>query len=350
MEIIIIAIATILFIVYAFLIMTAGSNITEAIITCRKETAEENIKMTTIKLNKLVAKMQRRKDLKDKVEIRKGKKLKAKLDENQKALARYEKGKLGIGDLLPVAGYRFIQMMKWDGTNNFVKKLNAQCVQFKEKKEAINYTYFVLANLIGSILLGVVVFVLALGVLLSLNMGIKSLILALCIFIIFGLAGYLPLDNLNSIINERKEEIDNQFPQVASKLTLLTVAGMEVSQAWKLVADSGEGVLYDEMSRVLLDLNNNVSPAEAYTKFMIKCNNNYVNKLATAIIQNVSKGNAEIVTLFRRLNDEAWMERKHSSKKMGEKIQSKLLVPTLMLFGGIILLVIVPVLSGFNFM
>ena len=185
MEIIIIAIATILFIVYAFLIMTAGSNITEAIITCRKETAEENIKMTTIKLNKLVAKMQRRKDLKDKVEIRKGKKLKAKLDENQKALARYEKGKLGIGDLLPVAGYRFIQMMKWDGTNNFVKKLNAQCVQFKEKKEAINYTYFVLANLIGSILLGVVVFVLALGVLLSLNMGIKSLILALCIFIIF---------------------------------------------------------------------------------------------------------------------------------------------------------------------
>ena len=198
--------------------------------------------------------------------------------------------------------------------------------------------------------MGVVVFVLALGVLLSLNMGIKSLILALCIFIIFGLAGYLPLDNLNSIINERKEEIDNQFPQVASKLTLLTVAGMEVSQAWKLVADSGEGVLYDEMSRVLLDLNNNVSPAEAYTKFMIKCNNNYVNKLATAIIQNVSKGNAEIVTLFRRLNDEAWMERKHSSKKMGEKIQSKLLVPTLMLFGGIILLVIVPVLSGFNFM
>ena len=349
MELIIIFLATVLFLVYAFLIMTANSNITDAIITCRKETAQETIKMTTISLNKLVAKMQRRKDLKDKAMIRKGKKLKAKLDENQKSLARYEKGKLAFGDLIPVAGYRLIQLMKWDGTNNYVKKLNAQCIQFKEKKEAINYAYFVLANLIGSIFLGIIVAIAALGILLSVNMGFKGVVLGLCVFVVFGLIGYLPLDNLSTIVKERKEEIDDQFPQVASKLTLLTVSGMEVSQAWKLVADSGEGVLYDEMSRVLLDLSNNVSPAEAYTRFMIKCNNNYVNKLATAIIQNISKGNAEIVSLFRRLNDEAWMERKHSSKRMGEKIQSKLLVPTLLMFGGILILVIIPVLSGFNF-
>ncbi len=349
MEVIIILIATVLFIIYAFLIMTAGENITEAIVTCRRETAEENIKMTTISLNKLVALMKRRDELKDKKMIKKGKKLKATLDENQKALARYEKGKPGLGDLIPVAGYRFIQLMKWDGTNNFVKKLNSQCVQFKEKKEAMNYAYFVLANLIGSLVLGAVVGIALLGVFLSLHWGIKSVIFALGAFILFGIIGYLPLDNLNSIINNRKEEIENQFPQVASELTLLTVAGMEVSQAWKLVAENGDGVLYDEMSRVLLDLNNNVPPAEAYSKFMVKCNNNYANKLATAIIQNMSKGNAEIVNLFRRLNDECWMERKHNSKRMGEKIQSKLLVPTLLMFGGILLLVIVPVLTGFNF-
>ena len=349
MEVIIILIATILFIIYAFLIMTADGNITEAIVTCRRETAEENIKMTTLSLNKLVNLMQRRNELKDKKMIKKGKKLKATLDENQKALARYEKGKPGLGDLIPVAGYRLIQLLKWDGSNTYVKKLNSQCVQFKEKKEAINYSYFVLANLIGSLALGIVVALALLGIFLSLHWGIKSAIFALGAFILFGVFGYLPLDNLNSIINNRKEEIENQFPQVASELTLLTVAGMEVSQAWKIVAENGDGVLYDEMSHVLLDLSNNVSPAEAYSKFMVKCNNNYANKLATAIIQNTVKGNSEIVSLFRRLNDECWMERKHSSKRMGEKIQSKLLVPTLLMFGGILLLVIVPVLTGFNF-
>ena len=72
-------------------------------------------------------------------------------------------------------------------------------------------------------------------------------------------------------------------------------------------------------------------------------------KLATAIIQNLSKGNAEIVKLFRSLNDESWMEHKHNARRMGEKIQSKLLLPTMLMFGGIIILVIVPVMSGFSF-
>lgn len=349
MELVIIFLATVLFAIYAFLIITADSTITNAILTCKKEIALENIKMTSISMNRLVENMKARNELDNKKLIKKGKDLKNKLDENQKNLERLEKGKLSFVDFLSLAGYRLIQILKWDGTNGFVKKLNAQCIQFKEKKEAVNYAYYILANLIGCIALGTIVSLAFLGVLLSFNLGVKAIIFAICVFVVFGLIGYLPLDDVNSVVNSRKEEIENQFPQVASQLTLLTISGMEVSQAWKLVAESGEGVLYDEMSRVLLDLNNNVSPAEAYTKMMVKCNNNYVNKLATAIIQNISKGNSEIVTLFRRLNDECWMERKHSSKKMGEKIQSKLLVPTLLMFGGILLLVVVPVLSGFNF-
>lgn len=134
-----------------------------------------------------------------------------------------------------------------------------------------------------------------------------------------------------------------------SKLTLLTVAGMEVSQAWKLASVSGTGTLYEEMNRVLLDFDNNVSPVEAYSRFITKCNNLYTTKLATAIIQNTSKGNSEIVSLFRQLNDESWLEHKHDARRMGEKIQSKLLLPTMLMFAGIIILIIVPVMSGFNF-
>lgn len=109
------------------------------------------------------------------------------------------------------------------------------------------------------------------------------------------------------------------------------------------------GTLYEEMGRVLLDFNNNVSPVEAYSRFIDKCSNPYTTKLATAIIQNTSKGNSEIVKLFRQLNDESWLEHKHNARRMGEKIQSKLLLPTMLMFGGILILIIVPVMSGFSF-
>jgi tight adherence protein C len=132
-------------------------------------------------------------------------------------------------------------------------------------------------------------------------------------------------------------------------MALLTVAGMEVNQAWRLTAGSGKSTLYSEMNRVLIDFDNNVPPVEAYSKFITRCNNNYTTKLATAIIQNMSKGNSEIVELFKRLNTESWLEHKHNARRMGEKIQSKLMIPTMLMFLGIIILIIVPVMSGFNF-
>ena len=82
---------------------------------------------------------------------------------------------------------------------------------------------------------------------------------------------------------------------------------------------------------------------------MKRCNNKYTTKLATAIIQNLSKGNSEIVSFFRQLNEESWSEHRHGSRRMSEKIQSKLFVPTMLMFAGILILVIVPVLSGFKF-
>ncbi|MCD7807505.1 MAG: secretion protein F, partial [Lachnospiraceae bacterium] len=75
----------------------------------------------------------------------------------------------------------------------------------------------------------------------------------------------------------------------------------------------------------------------------------YTNKLATAILQNSTKGNAEIVELFRTMNEESWSEHKHNARRQSEKIQSKLMLPTLLMFGGILILIIVPIVTGFNF-
>lgn len=341
--------ASVLFMVFTFLFLTADDNISRAMVACCIETQEENIKKTQLEMNLLVQEMKRSGRLEDKRRIKEGKKLKKKLEEAKRQLDRLHKGKISVLDIIPIAGYRLIQLMNWDATNNVIKKLNQQCTQFKEKKEAINYTYYLLGSLFGNLLLGAAVLFIGMSLGLGMNMGARSLIVGGAAFAVFALIGYLPYDNVNIIIQKRSEEIERQFPQMISKMALLTVAGMEVSQAWKLTSASGTGTLYEEMNRVLIDFDNNVSPTEAYGKFIARCNNRYTTKLATAIIQNISKGNSEIVRLFRSLNDESWMEHKHNARRMGEKVQSKLLLPTMLMFGGIIILIIVPVMSGFNF-
>lgn len=340
--------ASAFFVIFAFLFLTAGDNLAKALIVCNVEIQTETIKKTQIEMNLLAGQIQKS-GQQDKKKLKKGKTLKKKQDEARKQLEVLKKGKISALDIIPLAGYRMIQLLGWDGTSDVVKKLNQKCIQFKEKKEAINYTYYLLASLLGNLLLGMVVLFLGMGLGFAMKMGTRSVIIGMVCFAVFALMGYLPYDSVTQVVTKRQEDISRQFPQVMSKLTLLTVAGMEVSQAWKLASLSGTGTLYEEMTRVLLDFDNNVSPVEAYSRFIRKCNNVYTTKLATAIIQNTSKGNSEIVSLFRQLNDESWLEHKHDARRMGEKIQSKLLLPTMLMFAGIIILIIVPVMSGFNF-
>lgn len=340
--------ASVFFVIFAFFFLTAGDNLAKTLIVCNVEIQTEIIKRTQIEMN-LLAEQIKKSGQQDKKKLKQGKALKKKQDEAKKQLEILKKGKISALDIVPLAGYRMIQLLGWDGTNDVVKKLNRKCIQFKEKKEAINYTYYLLASLMGNLLLGVVMLFLGAGLGFAMKMGTRSIIVGVAGFAVFALIGYLPYDNVTQVVTKRQEDISRQFPQVMSKLTLLTVAGMEVSQAWKLASVSGTGTLYEEMARVLLDFDNNVSPVEAYSRFITKCNNAYTTKLATAIIQNTSKGNSEIVSLFRQLNDESWLEHKHNARRMGEKIQSKLLLPTMLMFAGIIILIIVPVMSGFNF-
>lgn len=341
--------ATISFIIFAFLFMTADNNLAGALVTCLKEIEIENVKNYKLKMNLLIEEMKRDNDMKNKKKIRKGKALKKKCNESQKRLDSLLKGKAGMLDIIPVAGYRAVQLMGWDSTNSTVKRLFNKCVQFKEKKEAMNYTYYLIASLIGYVLVGVCAGFAGMGIALAMDMGTRGLLVGVAAFVIFGILGYLPYDNVNAVIAKRAEDIENEFPQAVSKMALLTVAGMEVNQAWRLTCSTGSGTLYDEMRRVVTELDNNVLTAEAYGRFISRCNNNYTTKLATAIIQNVSKGNSEIVSLFRRLNDESWLEHKHNARRKGEQIQSKLLLPTMLMFLGIIILVIIPVMSGFGF-
>lgn len=341
-------IGTVFFVFFVFLYLGAGDDITEDMLNSKIETQRDKLKKIDIEIGifKIQAKEDKAPDKKN--NIKKAKALKNKRTKAEKLLYTYEKKKVMGLDLIPVAGYSLVKLMKWDMKNKNIKMIYGKCIRFKERKEAINYTKFVFGNLFGNIILGFALALAFTGVLLAMNMGIRSAFAGVVIFMLFGVLGYLPYDEVRSTVSKRNDEIENDFLQVVSQLTLLVSAGMEVNRAWRISSGGGYTTLYEEMKRVNIDIDNGISYVDAYSKFITRCGNKFTTRLATAISQNMTKGNAEIVNLFNKLNSESWSEYRHSSRRITEKLQSKLFIPTMLMFVGILILVILPIMTGFN--
>lgn len=344
--------STILFVIYAFLTLSASDKAIDRLNRTQLLMTEEKIELLELQMHEMETQIADAGGEMTRAQIKKlsskYKTLNKRNEEAQKIKGKLERGKVSALDTVSLAGYTVIDILRWDVNTPVIKGLISKCQQLKRKDVAVLYSYYMVAKLIALSIVGGILSFALLSVGIANELGTRAAIVFLVPLILCILVGYLPLDSVNNEVNKRKESIESDFPQIISKLTLLTSAGLEVAQAWNLTMRSGQGVLYDEMKLVSRDLANNVAPAEAYHRMHVKCNNKYVTKLSSAITQNISKGNSEIVRYLRELNDESWMERKHSSRRMAEKVQAKLFIPTMLMFAGILIMVVVPVMSGFN--
>jgi tight adherence protein C len=216
------------------------------------------------------------------------------------------------------------------------------------RKHAENKTKQLLAKLLSYPIVGIAIS-LAIG---SAVMGAGSTtpgigILGVGTIIVLVLV-YAMYDELSAQATKRRDAIARQFPNMVSKLALLVTSGMIMDKAWKETAYSQNLQLYKEMQATSRELDNLVSPEAAYGAFIDRCNTKETAKLASAIMQNLSKGNAEIGVLLKGLAKEAWSERKHTAKRDSEKANSKLMIPTMLLFITILVILMVPVVMNFQ--
>ncbi|MEI3472729.1 MAG: type II secretion system F family protein [Blautia faecis] len=152
--------------------------------------------------------------------------------------------------------------------------------------------------------------------------------------------------SLKDKLDARRQEILMDLPQALSKLTLLINSGMVVRDAWKRTAITGTRQLYIEMQQTSLEIENGVMEIEAYRNFAERCGVKEVKKFSTLIIQNLKKGNEELAMFLNDLSDEMWEMKKNEVKQKGEKANSKLLLPVFLIFIGILILVLVPMMNG----
>lgn len=147
---------------------------------------------------------------------------------------------------------------------------------------------------------------------------------------------------MNDKLQERREALLTELPQMLSKMTLLVNSGMVIRDAWRKVANGTDGVLTREMRITVDEMNNGVSELDAYRNFAERCSIKEIKRFSSTMIQNMQKGNAEIAFFLKEMSDDMWEEKKHMVKRKGEAANSKLLLPTALIFVGILILIMVP--------
>ncbi len=149
-------------------------------------------------------------------------------------------------------------------------------------------------------------------------------------------------------LEERRTQMIQDFPNILSKLTLLVNSGMVLRDAWKRTAKTGDTVLYQEMQKTVLEMENGVPELKAYQNFAERCELKEIKRFTSTVSQNILKGNEELSKFLREMSDEMWSEKKNLARQKGIAADSKLLFPTMLIFIGILILIMVPMMSGMN--
>jgi hypothetical protein len=155
---------------------------------------------------------------------------------------------------------------------------------------------------------------------------------------------------------ERTEQLQYDYSEVISKLTLLTGAGMTVRRAWEKMAydyqnnSSGQvRYVYEEMLKTCNELQSGISERAAYERFGKRCNTKEYIKLSSLLAQNVKKGTNDIIRLLEQEASSAFFEHKNLARKKGEEAGTRLLIPMIMMLAIVMIIVLFPAMTSFTF-
>ena len=257
-------------------------------------------------------------------------------------------GYLGSLSIFAMPGYVLLRKVNAIGHGTVHKTILEKYTELYGRKYAPNKTKQLLAKLLSYAIIGVAGSLALGGVITAVSGGTMGLLITLLGTVIVVVLVYAMYDEVSDRLNKRRGAIARQFPNVVSKLALLVTSGMIMDRAWRETAESQNGELYHEMRLTADELSNLVEPTAAYTNFINRCNTKETTTLASAIIQNQSKGNAEIGVLLRSMSHDAWQERRHNAKRDSEAANSKLMIPTMLLFVAILVMIMVPVALSFS--
>ncbi len=232
-------------------------------------------------------------------------------------------------------GFAIMRFLKIDTSGKQARKRIKEIAEVQGKKYA-EYYYYIINGAKWTYGLTVLVLFALLGA-----MGNSGIALFFGLVLSILLMWYVD-ETMNDQLEQRRDDLLTDLPQMLSKLTLLVNSGMVMRDAWVKVAEGEDRILYQEMRITAQEMQNGVSDYEAYRNFADRCSIKEIRRFSSTMMQNLQKGNSEIAFFLKEMSNEMWEEKKHLVKRKGEAANSKLLIPIGMIFVGILIMIMVP--------
>lgn len=156
----------------------------------------------------------------------------------------------------------------------------------------------------------------------------------------------------------RKQQMLLDYSEVLSRLIIFLGAGMSIRTAWdKIAFDYRQMVeagrrkprhVYNEMYETSCQMKGGVSEGTAFAQFGKRCGLQPYIKLAGLLDQNRKNGSRNLRDTLKIEMAEAFEQRKHQARRMGEEAGTKLLVPLCMMLSVVMVMIAVPALMEFG--
>lgn len=139
-----------------------------------------------------------------------------------------------------------------------------------------------------------------------------------------------------------QEELTREYPEIISKLSLLTGAGMTPYNALKRIAADGDGEAYSRLAAVVGNIQSGASERAQYSSFGRIFGLGAYSRLGSMLEQNTVKGNERLRIMLREECEQALEERKARARKAGEQAGTKMLFPMMLMLLIVMAVIMVP--------
>lgn len=149
---------------------------------------------------------------------------------------------------------------------------------------------------------------------------------------------------LGKRIERKTRAIQLEIPDFINKLALLINAGMNFRKAWQKAADDTRKStpIYLEARQVSEEIFSGRPELTAYENFAKRCGIPEITRLVTVIVQNIKRGNSDMVSILRISANECWQMRKNAARRLGEEASTKMLLPLMLMFIAILIITATP--------
>lgn len=158
-------------------------------------------------------------------------------------------------------------------------------------------------------------------------------------------------------LEKRKAQMCLDYPEILSQFIIFLGAGMTVPTAWEqIVGDyrrhqkEGNGRkrwAYEEMAETSRQLKQGVSEGQAYREFGKRCGLWQYTRLCGLLEQNRKNGSKNLRERLSYEMSEAFEQRKHGARRLGEEASTKLLIPLFLMLGVVMVMIAVPAMMEF---